>query len=293
MAQVRKTATTALKIVFSAVLLYFVLSKIDFTQVKNSLSQVDSTYLIAALLLFLLSKVVAAYRLNLYFHAIKVPLSAKSNLELYLLGMFYNLFLPGGIGGDAYKGYLIHKKFGVSGKKVASALLLDRLSGLLLLVVLACILIFNLPIDQLQSVKYIFLLLPLLAVFSFWILNKRLFPFTGTIFWPSFFYSLIVQLLQLTSVYFLLCALQVQNNIPAYLLLFLISSIVAVLPLTIGGIGSREAAFYYGSKWLGLDENNAVAASMLFFLMTALVSLFGIIYHFKKIRLTTEESNKE
>ena len=31
--------------------------------------------------------------------------------------MFYNLFLPGGIGGDAYKGYVIQKKYKPAPKK--------------------------------------------------------------------------------------------------------------------------------------------------------------------------------
>ncbi len=39
--------------------------------------------------------------------------------------MFYNLFLPGGIGGDAYKGYVLKKKYEVKTKSVVSILVLD------------------------------------------------------------------------------------------------------------------------------------------------------------------------
>jgi hypothetical protein len=62
---------------------------------------------------------------------------------------------------------------------------------------------------------------------------------------------------------------------------------VSVLPLTIGGIGSREVTFFYGATLLALEENTSIGISMVFFLITAFVSLAGIVYHFKKIKLKT------
>ena len=105
----RKLLTTALKTVISLFLIYFIFTKIDFREVLYVLKSANWMWLVAALLLFVLSKFLNALRLNLYFHAIGAPLTHLSNLKLYLLGMFYNLFLPGGIGGDAYKGYVIQK----------------------------------------------------------------------------------------------------------------------------------------------------------------------------------------
>ena len=131
----RKKGFALLKILFSALLLYLVFTRIPFSQVWAVLKNADLVFIGLALLFFIASKVLSAYRLNLYFHQIGVPLPQGSNLRLYLLGMFYNLFLPGGIGGDAYKGYLVHKTFGTGGKRLAAVLLLDRLSGMLLLFV--------------------------------------------------------------------------------------------------------------------------------------------------------------
>lgn len=139
-AKQRKHFVTALKITISLILVYFVFTKINLTDVLAVIKRADSVFLILAILFFVLSKVIAAFRLNLYFHQLNIPLAQKSNLQLYLLGMFYNLFLPGGIGGDAYKGYLIRKKFDVATKRIVAVLVLDRLSGMLLLFVYACIL---------------------------------------------------------------------------------------------------------------------------------------------------------
>ncbi len=47
--------------------------------------------------------------------------------------MFYNLFLPGSISGDAYKVVRLTKDFNVAYKKTTAAVLLDRFSGLLAL----------------------------------------------------------------------------------------------------------------------------------------------------------------
>ncbi|WP_425236368.1 lysylphosphatidylglycerol synthase transmembrane domain-containing protein [Ulvibacterium sp.] len=287
MAKHRKKLLTVLKLVISIALIYFVITKIDLQKVLDILKRAKLSYLLPALALFILSKVLAAFRLNLYFHQIRVPLSQKSNLELYLLGMFYNLFLPGGIGGDAYKGYLIKKNFDVGTKRVVSVLVLDRLSGLLLLFVYACILALLLNTQAFTDIKWLFLPAVLGSISVFWWVNKRFFNYVLPVFWKSFGLSALVQLAQLISVYFIFKALYLTAGIVPYLFIFLISSIVAVLPLTVGGIGSREVTFFYGATWLSLDENISISISMVFFLITALVSFFGIVYHFKRPNLET------
>lgn len=285
----RKKLTTVLKLVISIALVYFVITKIDLREVVDILKRTRLPHLCAALAFFTLSKVLAAFRLNLYFHQIRIPLSQKSNLKLYLLGMFYNLFLPGGIGGDAYKGYLIKKKFEVRLKQVVSVLVLDRLSGLLLLFLYACFLALLLNAQAFVSIKWLFFLAILGSVSVFWWVNRRFFSYVFSIFWKSFGFSALVQLAQLISLYFILKALYLTTGtiVVPYLFIFLVSSIVAVLPLTIGGIGSREVTFFYGATWLSLDENVSVSISMIFFLITALVSLFGVVYHFKRPKLET------
>ena len=285
MDNLRKKGITFLKILFSFVLLYFVFTKIQFNEVWKILKGSNFTYLFAALFLFVISKILSAFRLNLYIHQIKIFLTQLSNIKLYLLGMFYNLFLPGGIGGDAYKGYVLKNKYEVKTRSVVSILILDRLNGLLLIFVISCILALFLDENRINSYKILFGIAIALSILVFWVFNKRFFSFVYPVFWKSLGFSALVQLAQLVSVLFILKALGVEGNTIAYLFIFLISSIVSVLPLTIGGIGSREVVFYYGALWLALDENTSVSISMLFFLITATVSLFGIVYHFKKPEL--------
>jgi len=285
----RKKGIALLKVAISLLLVYFVFTKVNFSEVWGILRDSRPGYIVLALIFFIVSKVVSAFRLNLYFHQLGVGLTQKSNLKLYLLGMFYNLFLPGGIGGDAYKGYQIRKQFEVPTKRVIAVLLLDRLSGMLLLFVYACLLAMGLKDHLLSDYRILFGLAILIGVFVFWGLNKRFFSYAVPVFWSSAGYSAIVQGLQLISLYCILCGLSIENNILAYLFIFLISSIVSVVPLTIGGIGSREVTFYYGSIWLGLHQDTSIGISMTFFLITAVVSLFGIYYHFKKPALKLDK----
>lgn len=283
--KLRKKLLTALKIIVSAVLIYFIFTKIELNDVLQTLKKSDPLYLFLALLFFVFSKVLSAFRTNLYFHQIGAKVSQLSNLKLYLLGMFYNLFLPGGIGGDAYKGYVVQKEYQPGTKKVVSSLLLDRLSGMLLLFVYACILALLSQNELFQSFYWLIVAAIPLSVVVFWFVNKTFFPTTLPVFWQSIGFSALVQLAQLICVLFILKSLSVDLDTVEYLFVFLVSSIVSVIPLTIGGIGSREVTFLYGAKWLGLDESTSIGISFTFFLITALTSLLGVIYHFKKPKL--------
>lgn len=288
MGNLRKKGVALLKILFSALLLYFVFRRIPFSQVWETVRDSHPGYLLLAGVSFIGSKALAALRLNRYFRVIGIPLTEASNLKLYLLGMFYNLFLPGGIGGDAYKGYVLHRDFKAPLKRVVSVLLLDRISGLYLLVLYSGVLLAWLSPGWFR--EYQIWLLPALGLSLpvYWWFHRRFFSYAQRVFWTAGAYSAGVQAAQLVTAFFILKAIGIPAGYLPYLLLFLLSSIVAVLPVTIGGIGSRELLFYYGSLWFGLRESEAIGLSMVFFIITALVSLAGIYYHFRKPRLTLD-----
>ena len=290
MGKLRKKGTTLLKFIFSGLLLYLVFSQIPLRSVWEVLLKCNLLLLLPALLFFLLSKWVAALRLNQYFHQINTPLTQVANLKLYLLGMFYNLFLPGGIGGDAYKGYLLHKSFGSPLKRLVAVLLLDRISGMYLLFLYSGLILLLLAPDWLQGYQVWAILLLIASLLLYWAVHNRFFKYLQEIFWGSLGYSAVVQLSQLVCVYFIFGALGLEHGLLSYLFVFLVSSIVAVLPFTIGGVGSRELVFYYGALWLGLREDTAIAISLVFFLITALCSLLGIYYHFKKPVLSLKQA---
>ena len=279
MSQVKNQLKTALKILLTGGALVLVFQKIDTAQLLQLSKNLSWPWLLPAIALFVGSKVATAIRLNHYFANIHLLLSAWENWRLYLIGMFYNLFLPGGIGGDGYKVYLLNKEFKTPVKELLKASLLDRLGGLVAIValLLALLGLIELPWQGFATwtSKALLLAAALGVVPAFWLLQKVLFSNFLPSFWQGIIWSLVGQLAQMASVFCLLLALGVQDNFLAYQAVFLLSSIVAVLPLTIGGVGARELVVVYAHSYAGIQETEAVAFSLLFFLISAAVSLSG------------------
>lgn len=268
-----------LKLLVTLWALYYVLSHIDTATLLQLLERSNPLWLLGALLAFNLSKIVSAIRLNRYFRAIGVYLSESKNLRLYYLGMFYNLFLPGGISGDGYKIFLLGRRYGSRYKALFQATLLDRISGLAALLFLAGILFGFSSFSTLY--RYLIYLIGagiLLVIPINYLLTKRFFSEFLKVFTSTTILAFGVQLLQLLSALMIVLALpEITAPTVDFLTLFLISSVVAVLPISIGGIGVRELTFLYGFRLIGEDSTAAVTFSLIFFLITALSSLTGAL----------------
>lgn len=265
-----------LKILLSVAALYYVFTKIDIQQVVAIFRSVDYLLLIASLIFFILSKIVSAWRLNYFFEAINTKLKNKSNLRLYLLGMYYNLFLPGGIGGDGYKVWILNKKFKTKIKDLFWGVLLDRVNGVFVLYLLTLLMVPLLSLSN-NIELYAVLLIPI-SLLVYIIVNRKFLRRFYRVIVSTTLLSVVVQILQLLSALFILFANGSIEQPAAYLFLFLISSIVAALPITIGGVGSREITFLFGAKLLHLDINLSVALSLIFYVITLVVSLGGIYF---------------
>jgi uncharacterized membrane protein YbhN (UPF0104 family) len=279
MSPLKNQLKTALKILLTAGALYLVFQKIDTAQLFQLAKSIHWPWLLPAILLFVGSKVATAIRLNCYFTNIGLRLSEGQNWRLYLIGMFYNLFLPGGIGGDGYKVYLLNKDFNTPIKPLLQASLLDRLGGLVailsLLFGLLLLTEFPLPLANSWTGKTLLLCGALGIIPGFWLLQKGLFSRFLPSFWLGIGWSFVGQMAQMATVVCLLLALGVTDKLLAYQAVFLASSVVAVLPLTIGGVGARELVVVYAHGYAGIDETTAVAFSLLFFLISAGNSLVG------------------
>ncbi|WP_240507393.1 lysylphosphatidylglycerol synthase transmembrane domain-containing protein [Algoriphagus ratkowskyi] len=268
-----------MKLVLTGLALFLVFRKIDTDQLWEITKTIRWAWLVPAILIFVLSKLFTAFRLNLYFKNIGLKISEKLNIKLYLIGMFYNLFLPGGIGGDGYKVYLLNKHYQTPVKSLVQASLLDRLGGLVAIVFLLLVLILpvdlNLPFASQIPWEILVIVAALLVFPAFWLMQKVMFKAFLPSFWKANGWSMAGQVAQLICAWFILMSLGVTENFLAYQLVFLLSSIVAVLPLTIGGVGARELVFVYAHTYAGIDEATAVAFSLLFFLISAVISLTG------------------
>ena len=274
---------TVLKIGFTSLLLYLVLRKMDFIEVKRTLSAANPLYLLLAIVTFFVSQIIASSRLLSFFKSIHLRLGFRFNLRLYMLGLFYNLFLPGGIGGDGYKIWLLNKTYKLPAKKVFWAILFDRLSGLWAIGLIIVSLIIFIP--QIN----IHLSIPL----SIFLVGTAIYYFVAHYFFKDYTHhffeahakAVVVQSLQVVTVLFILLALHFNGKFSPYLFTFLVSSLSAVVPITVGGLGAREYIFIHFAPMFNMDTNLAVVVSLLFYLTSAVNSLLGIYYVFNTKRL--------
>lgn len=268
-----------LKIAVTIACLWYVATKINFTNAAQAIKNANWFYLFIALVFFIVSKTIAALRLNLYFRDINIHLPGIKNIKLYWLGMFYNLFLPGAISGDAYKVVVLTKKYNVPYRKTAAAVLIDRFSGLVALgLILAGYGIIVLP-----GTFYAGLIVTgaVLGCITLYLITRFWFSDYIKSLVPTFFLGVAVQVSQVVCIYFILLSLHLPLQQSAWIFIFLAAAVITVLPLSLGGgLGTREFVFREGALFFLLNPNVAVVISLLFYLCTVVGSLPGLYYVF-------------
>ncbi len=280
----KKLLKLILKILLTGLALYLVFNKIDTRATWQVIKDAHKGWLFLAWFLFVLSKVFCAFRLNIYFRDVGVYISELKNIKLYGIGMFYNLFLPGGIGGDGYKVYLLNKTQDSTVKQLLNAVLLDRGNGLAVLLFLLFGLMVWLNLEWPLPISFSMagIIGMLMMPPGFYLVMRLFFPSFMHSLLPTTGYSFLNQVIQLFSAFFILMSLGLQGQFLEYLFVFLVSSTVSVLPLTIGGVGARELVFVFAHHYVGIDKNAAVAFSLLFFVITAFTSFSGAFLKFRE-----------
>lgn len=274
--KLKKRFITGIKILVSLSLIFWILSKLNWTEVGSMLNSANFFYFSIAVFCFLISQVFSIFRFNLFIRKIGIRIGFQENRNLYLLGMFYNFFLPGGIGGDAYKVYLLNKSFGKSLKKIGQMVFVDRFLGIVAIGFFLCLLLLwmHFPIPYFWNV--LVFVLGLISVFVVLkLLSRWIFVHRNRIF-KGFLFSVVVQFFQILCVYFLMKAFNIQGDSVIYAFMFLISSVLSIV--SFAGLGIREAVFYFGALWFSVNPDFSASIALIFNLITAFFSLFGLIF---------------
>ncbi len=282
---------TALKAGLSILILYLVVRNIDPGLLLKVIAEANPFWLLWAAVWFVVSKLIGAFRFNDLLKTDGIHLEAKPQLRLYWLGMYYNLLLPGGISGDGYKIKLLMDAFAKPFRRLFSITLFDRLSGVLALGQLCLVLALALPV--LQKWCWLWILGLLLSIPASWILFKRMIDAAPKIWLRTSLQSLGVQLAQTIATLGIIFALNQSEHWLGYSLVFLVSSVVAMLPITIGGAGARELTFLWGAQVLALDSERSVAIAFIFYLISTAVALYGVRYSFKTMALKNNKASED
>ncbi|HEY2711068.1 MAG TPA: lysylphosphatidylglycerol synthase transmembrane domain-containing protein [Chthoniobacterales bacterium] len=103
-------------------------------QMRVALRMADYRWIAAALFAYFLVEFAAGVRWHILLKVQRIHLSISRVAGLFLIGMFYNQFLPGGTGGDLIKSYLLLKETPGKATGALLAVIFDRMVGLIALI---------------------------------------------------------------------------------------------------------------------------------------------------------------
>jgi uncharacterized membrane protein YbhN (UPF0104 family) len=290
----RRILGFTIKVTVSSVLLYIFLSTVDLTAVVMTLKQTRIHFVIMGVLLYILSILVGAKRWSLF---LPKGLSYFRLLSLTFIGSFFNTFLPGIVGGDAVKTYYLYRYTGKGGISLA-AVFMDRYMGLSAMACIAFIaLIGGYPYIRgtgIALLMFIFLGALVIGSLILWKVNWGRLQFLNAFYTPlmnfkriketiykGFLLGFAGQLISITCVYVLSHAIGLK--VPAvYFFMFLpIINGASSVPVSIAGLGIREAGFVILFSKIGLTQAEAISLSILVFTTICLTNLVGGIEYLR------------
>jgi uncharacterized membrane protein YbhN (UPF0104 family) len=298
---VRRHLSSILKIGITIAGLALVVSSIPVAEIRDSLVVANWFWLILALVLITLSLVLRAFRWGVLLKGLKAKVRFGRLVELYFVGNFYNAFLPSGFGGDAVR--ILEAAREVPGDVAAGTVLVDRLSGLLALFLMALVAMPFRPGDFPNSLALLIAGVCLAGLvggvvlfegslvrrLGGWLpgplspvgegpIARLLRAITGCG-WPAilgaFGISFAFNLVLVAWWAAVGLALGYQGIPYTYYLLVVPILSVALLVPSIGGLGVRELLVGPLFEAAGLANAQAVALSLLVWLLMRVVSLFG------------------
>jgi glycosyltransferase 2 family protein len=292
-----------LKIAVSAGLIALLVQRFDLSAIVAAFSALSGAVIALALLLQGAALCLSAYK----WRQLLPSVPFQTLLHFSLVGQFYAIVLPGQFTGEVAKAYRLGAHAGDM-HRVASSVLIDRITGLvgLLAVALAGILLSSASLpNSFVSMTILFIVLGLFALWAAsldvvhaWILRfcKRVAPgrfatahsslerffsayrssaLDRGLMARSILLGILFQLLAVAITALLAHDLGLSVMLADWLWIFGAISLVVLLPVTFGGIGLREGAFAGILAWLGHAPAAAVALSLSIFALQLVYALIG------------------
>lgn len=297
----------------SALLLLYLLSRTDLGAIWTTVRSADPVWLTVAFALHVPGYLISAvrWRLLLLTQRIRIPL--RLLLHSYLVGTFFNQLLPTTVGGDLVRVYDT-TKFSRAPEAAFLAVVVERLTGILALAVLALLGLF-ISVQRVAGVRLtgivtVMLGLTFLPLWFVWsprlsepllrVLRRlgggRIDALVGRVQQALALFggakgSLLLVLalaflLQITVVvHFYLIARALDLALPPsfFFLVVPVATVVIMLPVSINGIGVREGVYVLFFSEFGIPVAGAVAFAWLGFGMVLIYGAAGgILYALRK-----------
>lgn len=293
----------AAQVLVAAGAMGYVLTRADWRAVGEQFKILRPVWLAALVPLVTIRVASSAYRWRLF---IPSTVSFTTLLRLYLIGFFFNAFLPTNVGGDIMKGALLRRHLRVSLVTGLVSSAADRFAGILALVLVAAAAAAMWP--RLAAESGVGLPLLLLAVLCaagvamvfvrscrmacvrvagvrglrfLQPVASQICALAGTygamrrLLTRAIMWSLLIQILDVTVVY----VLARLANVPVgYATIAVVSPLVAaagLLPISINGIGVMEGATWWLYTRAGVREQDAITLALTMRVFLVIIAVAG------------------
>jgi uncharacterized protein (TIRG00374 family) len=287
-------------------------------QMAEAIRNAQYHWVVIGILAYGIVEISAAIRWHVLLKVQKIHLTIPRLAGLFLIGMFYNQFLPGGTGGDIIKSYFLLKETPDKKAGALLAVVFDRLIGLVALVAITGALIalrYDFLSQTTETRQLLWFLLFLLGSsilfllstfiisgFSLFHLLSEKFPGREKLIEISAAYHLYAHHWRATLVAFgasvvahlatfatFLCAAYALGAVVPVLDFFAVMPVertISALPISFAGIGLREKILQIMLNGLcGVPEATAILIGSLSFLIILVCCIPGaVVYLFYKPR---------
>ena len=300
----KKNLSILIKIVISVGILYFLFRGMDMGAFVETIKAIKPISIVAAIVLILCIQCISSLRWQIL---LKKDFDAPyfKLLSMYLIGMFFNNFLPTLVGGDLIKTYYLYKQTG-KGSVALASIFLDRYAGFTALIFNTVIaLIFGHYLLKGTGFISFFLILVagyICASLVIWVdfmhrwamsimskihmygINHKIDEFYKVLmgykghmvgFYKAFGLSILVQAGVVVAYFILGWGIGMDVSIGYFFLFIPLATVASMVPISLAGLGVREGIFIYLFTKIGVSQVEALSLSLLFFFATLLVSVLG------------------
>src|SRR6266478_325048 len=310
----KKILATLFQLSVTIALLYWVYhDPAKRAQMAEALRNAHYSWVLVAILAYVVVEIAAAFRWHVLLKVQGIHLSLPRLSGLFLIGMFYNQFLPGGTGGDIIKSYFLLKETPDKKAGALLAVIFDRFIGLVALIAITGALI-SLRYDFLSKttetrwlLRFLLVLLgaSILGLLSTFVISgfnlfhslPKKFPGREKLIEISAAYHLYAHHWRATLAAFgasivahlatfatFLCvaySLRANVKIVEFFVVVAIERTISALPISFAGIGLREKVLQIMLHGLcGVPEATAILIGSLSFLVILICCLPGAIVYF-------------
>jgi len=275
-------------------------------------------YILIAAGLYLLSLLVLSFRWQILVSGYGLKIPTRTLFKYYLIGLFFNNFLPTGIGGDVFR---IYNLIQTSGDRTISfaSVMTERLLGISSTLILALI-SFILLRDEFRTNMVLYIIIGLIALvilfFAIVFIKKlaapiekltakltlfrlgeriqkfldaiRFYSNSKVVYLKILVVSVLGQVLIIVKAYVLALALGIEVSLVYMFLVVPIAIILSMLP-SINGIGFRDGAYVILLAKVGVSKAAALSLSFLTLFIPILISIAGGILFMLQKKVVREK----